>query len=162
MTTMPAPEVGSDVRAEVRKAAKLRRRRDLDDLDYRRTLRKLRSAVERQGGYVQRSVAQELGISQPALSKALRSTESVEEPREGFSGASPYEICQRYDSELIDREQLIDELTRWSYGAQGSTDGYDSLIVDEPGSWTDVELALDHGLIDAETYDYILDQISDA
>ncbi|TLP94499.1 hypothetical protein FEF26_11930 [Nesterenkonia salmonea] len=83
-----------------------------------------------------------MGISQPALSKALKATETVPEPREGFSGASPYEICARYDAGFIDRDQLVDELTRWSYGAQGGTDGYDSLIVDQPGSWTHVELAL--------------------
>lgn len=156
MTAAPGP--GADVRAVVQRAAKLRRRRDLHDLDYRRALRKVRAVVQREG-YAQRSVADNLGISQPALSKALRSAEQVQEPREGFSGASPYEICERYYVEFIDREQLIDELTRWSYGEQGGTDGYDSLIVDELGSWSDVELAFHHNLIDKSIYKEVFNQV---
>jgi hypothetical protein len=157
VTTVPAHEVAAhDV---VQRAAKLRRRRDLDDLDYRRALREVRLVAQREG-YAQRSVADGLGISQPALSKALRSTETVAEPREGFSGASPYEICERYDAGFIERDQLIDELTRWSYGEQGSTDGYDSLIVDESGSWTDVELAFGHDLIDKSIYEEVFNQLT--
>ena len=154
MTAAPGP--GADVRAVVQRAAKLRRRRDLHDLDYRRALRKVRAVVQREG-YAQRSVADNLGISQPALSKALRSAEQVQEPREGFSGASPYEICERYHVEFIDREQLIDELLRWPYAKRGKTDGFDGLAIDPPGAWGDVTKALDDGLIDGETYDQILD-----
>lgn len=79
-----------------------------------------------------------------------------------FSGASPYEICQQYAAGALTRGEVRDELVRWPYGAQGSTagDGVDDLIVDEPGSWTDVEIALGHGLIDASLYDEVLDAVS--
>lgn len=156
MTTASARK--TTVKAAVERAAKRRRRRDLEDLDYRRALREVRLVTQREG-YAQRAVADALGISQPALSKALRSTEAVPEPPEGFSGASPYEICERYDAGFIQRDQLIDELTRWNYGAQGSTDGYDSLMVDDPGSWTDVEMAFRRDLIDRGIYEEVFNQL---
>lgn len=145
MMTIAVPE-------EVRQAARLRRRRDIDDIDYRRALRTIREK-----GYSQQSVADALGISQPALSQQLRGLDAVEPPREGFSGATPLEVCQRYAAGFIDRDQLIDELTRWPYAKRGKTDGFDGLAVDPPGTWGDVTKALRDGLIDAETYDQVLD-----
>lgn len=53
---------------------------------------------------------------------------------EGFSGATPYGLCQRYAAGVIDRAQLVDELIRFPYVKGGETDGCDSLIVDEPGT----------------------------
>lgn len=141
---------------EVQKAARLRRRREIDEIDYRRALRTIREK-----GYPQRVVADALGISQPALSQQLRGLDAVEPPRHGFSGATPLEVCQRYAAGFIGRDQLIDELTRWPYAKQGQTDGFDGLAVDPPGTWADVRKALRDGLIDAEAYDKVLDYFNE-
>ncbi|NTW39882.1 MAG: hypothetical protein HGA44_08315 [Cellulomonadaceae bacterium] len=140
----------TEIPAEARPAVRLRRRREIDELDYRRELRRL---TER--GYSQREVARWLGISQPALSSALRTAARVEMPATGFSGASPLEICQRYAAGLIERAQLVDELTRWTYARRDRTDGYDSLAVDQEGTWADVEFAAGTGLIEDEVYDEV-------
>lgn len=64
---------------------------------------------------------------------------------DGFSGATPAEICQRYAAGFIDRAHLVDELTRFPYVKGGQTDGYDSLIVDPPGTWSEVSAAVRRG-----------------
>lgn len=74
---------------------------------------------------------------------------------DGSSGATPYEICQRYAAGVIDRMQLIDELTRFPYVKDGETDGYDSLIVDEPGTWSEVGDAVRRGLIEEDIYEEV-------
>lgn len=158
MTTVPAPEPG--VKEIVQSTAKLRRRRDLVNLDYRRQLRRL-ALLAQSDKYPQRVIALELGISQPALSKALSQTEEVSELPEGFHGASPYEICERYEAGEINRDRLIDELIRWPYAKRGKTDGFDGLTVDPPGTWGDVTKALRDGLIDAEAYDRVLDAFNE-
>lgn len=140
----------TEVPAEARPAVRLRRRREIDELDYRRELRRL---TER--GYSQRQVAGWLGISQPALSSALRTAARVAMPAAGFSGASPLEICQRYAAGLIERALLVDELTRWVYAPRDHTDGDDPLTVDREGTWADVEFAAGTGLIEDEVYDEV-------
>ena len=74
---------------------------------------------------------------------------------DGFSGATPYEICERYAVGEIDRDRLIDELTRFPYVPGGTTDGYDSLIVDPPGTWSEVSDAECGGLIDEQVYEEV-------
>lgn len=74
---------------------------------------------------------------------------------ESFSGATPYEICERYVVSEIDRDRLIDQLTRFPYVPGGTTDGYDSLIVDPPGTWSEVSDAEHRGLIDEQVYDTV-------
>lgn len=74
---------------------------------------------------------------------------------EGFSGATPYEICERYAVDKIDRNRLIDELTRFPYAPGGTTDGYDSLIVDPPGTWSEVSDARRRALIDEQVYETV-------
>jgi hypothetical protein len=86
---------------------------------------------------------------------ALRTAAKVAMPLEGFSGATPYEICQRYAGGLIDRGQLVDELTRFPYVPGGQTDGYDSLVVDPPGTWSEVADAVDAGLIEDDVYEEV-------
>lgn len=51
--------------------------------------------------------------------------------KEGFSGADPYEIIQRYVIGELDRAQLLDELGRWEYTPEvyGEWEGY------FPGDW---------------------------
>lgn len=121
-------------------------------IDYRRELRKLLDA-----GYTQTAVARALRISQPAVSKAAKTLDSTPEPAPGFSGATPYEMCQRYGAGLIDREQLIDELSRWEYTPIPQGEWYEDVLVDPgPGSWLEVQHAADEGMIDGETYDEAL------
>lgn len=76
-------------------------------------------------------------------------------PLDGFSGSTPYEICERFAAGLIDESQILDELVRYPYVPDGSTDGYDSLIVDPPGTWSEVVSATWHGLIDERVYEAV-------
>lgn len=46
---------------------------------------------------------------------------------DGFSGATPYEVCERYAVGEIDRDMPIDEFTNYLYVPGGTTDGYDPL-----------------------------------
>lgn len=81
-------------------------------------------------------------------------TESV------FSGATPYEIAQRYDSGAITRDQVIDELSRWQYRSVEYTDGpLDwNAGADTDGTWEEVARALSDGLLEPETYDAVIDR----
>lgn len=142
-----------EVPVEARAAVRARRRKEIDELDYRRELRRLR-----EHGYSQRDISKWLGIAQPSVLSALRTAAKVAMPLEGFSGATPYEICQRYAAGFIDRENLVDELTRFPYVKGGQTDGYDSLIVDPAGTWSEVEDAAHRGLIEDDVYEEVFDR----
>ena len=98
-------------------------------------------------------------MTQPSISSALRSAARVAEPREDSSGASPYEIAQRYSAGEMTREQTIDELSRWQYVPAPRTDGYDWLTDDPDGTWDEVRRALSDGLLDAEMYTAVQDRI---
>lgn len=143
----------ADVPAEARAAMLARRRKEMDELDYRRALRRLD-----QHGYSQREIAKWLGIAQPSVLSALRTAAKVPMPLHGFSGAAPYEICQRYAAGFIDRVTLVDELTRFPYVKGGQTDGYDSLIVDPVGTWSEVSDARRHGLIEDDVYEEVFNR----
>lgn len=142
-----------EVPAEARAAVRARRRKEIDELDYRRELRRLKER-----GYSQRDIAKWLGIAQPSVLSVLRTADKVTMPLEGFSGATPYEICQRYAAGFIDRVQLIDELTRFPYVKGDQTDGYDSLIVDPPGTWSEVADAERRGLIEDDVYEEVFNR----
>ena len=143
-----------DIPPEARPAVRLRQRREIDEIDYRRELLLLVGK-----GYTQRQVAHWLGIAQPTLSSVLQTAKTTPMPRVGFSGASPKEICQRYAAGLLERSQLVDELTRWEYTQSAVTDGYDSLLVDQPGSFDEVIAAMHTGLIEADVYGELLDKL---
>lgn len=143
----------AEVPAEARAAVLARRRKEMDELDYRRELRRLV-----QHGYSQREIAKWLGIAQPSVLSALRTAAKVAMPLEGFSGATPYEICQRYAAGFIDRAKLVDELTRFPYVKGGKTDGYDSLIVDPAGTWSEVGDAARRGLIEDDVYEEVFNR----
>lgn len=128
-------------------AVRARYRREVAELDYQRRLREVVAA-----GFSQRQIAARLGITQPSVLSALRTAERVSMPVEGFSGATAEEICRRYAAGLLDRERLMDELTRFPYALPGRTDGYDGLLVDPPGAWSEVEDAARRGLIEDDVY----------
>ncbi|MGB3055471.1 MAG: hypothetical protein WBB52_11515 [Acidimicrobiales bacterium] len=120
------------------------------DLDYQREL--LRA---REGGASQRDMAKVLGMSQPSVKSALDTAAKVSMPLSGFAGASPGEICQRFAAGLIDRERLVDELTRFPYVQGDRTDGYDTLLVDPSGTWAEVSNAVRRGLIPDDVYEEV-------
>lgn len=143
----------AEVPAEARAAMRARRRKEIDELDYRRELRRLEER-----GYTQTQISKWLGIAQPSVLSALRTAAKVTMPLEGFSGATPFEICQRYAGGIIDRAQLVDELTRFPYVEGGHTDGYDSLIVDPAGTWSEVSDARRRGLIENDVYEEVFNR----
>ncbi|PKI92953.1 hypothetical protein CW368_01245 [Actinomycetales bacterium SN12] len=69
-----------------------------------------------------------------------------------FSSSTPYGICEYFAAGSISREQLIDELVRFPYVPGGTTDGYDSLLVDPSGTWSEVADAARRGVIDDAVY----------
>lgn len=135
-----------DVRAVVR----LRHRQVVDRLDELRIVRRLADTM------TQTEIAQVLMISQPAVNKKLRAAARVADLPDGFSGASPYEIAERYVAGQIDRDRLINELARWPYAPTPKTDGFDWLVEDGAGTFEEVGRALDDGLLDDDTYDAVL------
>lgn len=133
---------------ELRRAVKSKHLMEVAKLDYRRSIKHLE-----QQGRSQVEVARALGLAQPTLSSALKVARKVPEIAQGFSGAGPYEICQRYAVGQIDRERLVDELTRWEYTPIPQPEWLDDIVPSPgPGSWREVEKAVEDSLIDDEIY----------
>lgn len=143
-----------DMPPEAKPAVRARQRREIDEIDYRREV-----LILMEKGYTQRQVSRWLGIAQPTLSSVLKTAKTTPMPRDGFSGASPMEICQRYAAGRIDRAKLINELTRWEYTTAAVTDGFDSLMVNQPGSFDEVIAAVHAGLIESEVYGEVLQKL---
>ncbi|MBF4587983.1 hypothetical protein [Curtobacterium sp. VKM Ac-2887] len=110
----------------------------------------------RAGGLSQTAIALELGISQARVSQIA--TKGAADLPDGFSGASPTEIAQRYAVGEITRDQAVDELGRWPYAESHRPSEYDDAWEPGPGTWADVEDAHRHGLISDEMYDEALDR----
>lgn len=133
-----------------REARLLRRRSELDRLTYRRKVAELAPLGS------QREIARALGIAQPNVSKTLKVAASAPPLVDGFSGADPYEIAERFSVGELTLFELVDELLRWDYLPTQHTNGYDDLLFSVPGSWDDVNRARSEGLIDGATYDFLL------
>lgn len=146
-TAHPAPPNGHPdplVRAKVR--------RDLADLDYRREV------AAAAGVRKQVEIARATGTTQGNVSHLLskRPAPVLDE----FHGATPYELCQRHAAGQISDDELVKELSRWPYRAADTrTNGYDTLLVPVSGSFDDVDLALDQGLIPDEIYGRIYEAL---
>jgi len=141
----------------IARARQLRARQEVDHRDELRTIRELADL-----GMTQRLIAEALCVTQQAVSYALKCP--TPQPAQGFSGASPTEICQRYAAGLLSREptlsrdDAIDELSRWDYTPLVYSDGYD--WNGQSGSFiAEVVPACDNGLIDEDMYQAILDRI---
>lgn len=146
--------VPTQVPQKAQDARRLRYRKDLAVLDFRRTLAEL--AEE----YTQSQVAEWVGLTQPTVSSVVKTARKTPAVLPGFSGATPQEICERYAAGLIERDQLVRELSAFPYEARGHTDGYDSLIVDPPGTWAEVEAALHAGLIGEDVYAEVFEHLT--
>lgn len=146
---------GTRLQEVAAKAVKARHLRDVSELDYVRLV-----VVMVESGMSQTKIAKLVGVTQPTISKLLHRSASVPMAREGFSGADPFEICERYAADLITRDQLVDELTRWDYTPRQTTaNELDDLVVHTPGSTADLERALRRGLIDDDLFDEVADRL---
>ncbi|WP_435080231.1 hypothetical protein [Clavibacter michiganensis] len=137
-----------DVPEEVAPAASALLRFRLAELDYLREVRRLLDA-----GRPEEELARELRVFRPEDLARLRAAREVSLPLEGFSGALPMEICERYAAGMLEREQLVDELARYPYVPRALPDGYDDLVVNPPGTFADVAEAADLGLIEDDVYE---------
>jgi hypothetical protein len=142
-----------DVPAEVRSAERALRVLRLVELDYLREVRRLLDF-----GYDEVKLVQDLAVFQPADLDRIAAAREVPVPVEGFSGATPYEICERHSVGMLDRDRLVDELVRFPYVPMDEPDGYDNLVVNPPGTWMEVERASRNGLIDMDVYREVFDR----
>jgi len=143
--TGPEPEV-------IGRARRLRVRAHLAQLDYLRAL-----LVAADEGYSHGEVARRLGLSQPAVSKAIKRAAASPPVLEGFSGSRPYEIAERFAVGDINRETAVAELAAWPYAPGDPGDGVDWMTY-EPGEFEEVTQALRDGLLDDATYSAIQDR----
>lgn len=134
----------------------MRLRIDLGNIDYARELHRLTGL-----GASQHDLASALLISQSGLAAALTAAHQVLPTRPGFSGASPYELCQRFAAGRLSRAQLLDELTRWDYtvAAPHTVDTFDDPRVECQGTIDDIDQAFDDDLINDAIYNQVLDAV---
>lgn len=144
------------VKQGAKTARAFRARMAVSQLDYRRSLVSMT-----RDGFLQQDIAAAVGITQPTLSKAIKIAQAAPTVREGFSGASVLEICQRYTAGELSQERVIDELSRWEYAPQASQSVgfFDDFVTTTPGSVEELTSALNDGFLDDETYDLILDRL---
>jgi len=116
-----------------------RARQAMARLDYFRGVRGL------SGQATQAELARVLGVSQPAISRALKASSTLPRILEGFHGADPSEIIARFAAGDKTREQ-VDELTRWPYEPTDKLHGpLDDVASFVPGSLDDLARAMSAG-----------------
>lgn len=118
----------------------------LADLDFLRLIAQIDTTTDR------RRTARQLVMSEPELDDRIRQAATIAPIAEGFSGAGPLEIAKRYTADLLSRDEVIDELSRWEFATRPQTDGIDWLTVDVPGSVEELEEAESAGYIDMSIY----------
>lgn len=101
----------------IQAARRARVAEELAHIDYLRAVREGVRAMN------QTQVAEELGISQPAVSQTLKTARSLDEIRPGFSGADCEEIIKRHIAGHITKPALIRELKQWVVSGIDSPDG---------------------------------------
>ena len=142
-----------DVPAEVRPAERALRVLRLVELDYLREVRRLLDA-----GYAEAKLMQDLAVFEPADRDRIAAAREVRVAVDGFSGATPYEICERYSVGMLDRDRLVEELVGFPYVPMDEPDGYDNLVVNPQGTWMEVERASRNGIIDMDVYREVFDR----
>ena len=147
-TTSSAPLDNSPDAAPLSAVRRLRHRHIVDRLDYLRGLRRLA------GRMTQSDLAKALGLTQPSISSALKSAAKIADPPPGFSGASVYEIAQRFTAGELHRDELIDQLSRWP--AAGDEAGGPRPVDSDAELLEEMGRALRDGLLDDPTYHAVL------
>ena len=136
---------GQDV---LRAALLARTRIELANMDYRRIVKRLSAE-----GWTQALIAQAMGVSQPTIAQMLRRARDLSDVVEGFAGAGPMEICQRYAVGELSYGEVVGQLARWDYAPVEYPVLGDDLAAEAEGGWGEVEVACDHGLIADELVD---------
>ena len=126
---------------------------ELAKLEYQRVLKAESRTL------TQTEIASAVRVSQPTISEALKVAVKVDEPREGFSSGSLYEMFLRYTAKKLTKARLIDELSKWDYDKPCLADSLDGLLVDKSNTFREVEDALIKGLIGADVYDAVLSNL---
>lgn len=127
----------------------------VEDLASRDVLRAVRSAADL--GALQREIAAALRVSQPAVVKMLqRQPADAPSIPAGHSGATPYEVAERYAAGQVSREQMRAELGAWHYAPRQAPD-IDEAGVPDLTTVDALDEALRRGLIDEDDYDAIAD-----
>ncbi|WP_050668103.1 hypothetical protein [Luteipulveratus halotolerans] len=112
------------------------------------------------GSVAQVKVAELLGVSAPAVNQRLKTARGVAPVREGFSGARPLEIAQRYAAGDIDREQMLDELSSWPYPPrEPDPDVVEWNVAGFGDDWSDLGTATRRGYITYDDYGVIFDRV---
>jgi hypothetical protein len=120
-----------------------RARMELAAIDFKRTIQDAAVHVR------QNTIAEWAGLSKPRVSQIVNRTPR---PRNGFSGASPTEVAQRYAAGEISAQQTVDELSRWTYNPMPASDPFDETWQPGEGTWFDVETAWFARLITDEMF----------
>ncbi|MDO5645783.1 MAG: hypothetical protein Q4G21_08885 [Dermabacter sp.] len=140
--------------AELQSLARARARQRLGDVDYKRAL-----VTAANAGTTQKQLARIVQVTQSSISQTLRSAAAVAFPAPGFSGASAFEICERFASGEISRDELKRQLVAWDFVPFPElSDMFDDGPPLPPGTWAEVEDALECGYLTPELYDEILDE----
>ena len=120
-------------------------RSQVAELDYLRTLRKMAQTMTVD------EIAHRLpGVSRAELVKEIAQAHKLAPVPQGFSGASPFELCQRYAIGELTETQLIEQLSRWEYAKLPAT-GVPT-IASVPGSVQDLDRARRRRLISSRLY----------
>jgi hypothetical protein len=145
-------ETAFDVAPELDEVRRLTLSSRLEELDRDRLIQSLARAR-----VTQAQIAVAALVSQPRVSQITRLRLAV--VPEGYSGASPYEIAERYAAGLIDEETLVAELVRWPYADERPVEDVADIWSPGAGTFNDVERAFMDRLITAEQYDAVVDRL---
>ncbi|MDE9366556.1 hypothetical protein PZ938_13165 [Luteipulveratus sp. YIM 133132] len=131
--------------------------RALEDVARLDTQRAMLAAIA--AGVRQQTLADTLGVSQGAVSQRLKVARDAAPVPEGFVGASPREIAQRYAVRMIDRPTMLQQLADWPYPPRDHSRANEEWnYVADAHPWDDVTDARRRGWITDEDYDAILDR----
>lgn len=120
-------------------------RAQVTELDYLRTLRTMAQTMTVD------EIAHRLpGTNTSELANELAQAHQLEPVPPGFSGASPFELCQRYAIGELTEPELIQQLSRWEYAKLPAT-GVPT-IASVPGSVQDLDRARRRRLISSCLY----------
>ena len=155
LQTPEAVSVLDEREAALERVRETRQGTELALLEQRRALRQAEEV-----GVSQTTLAAAVGVSQPAVAKALKFARKVRDIPAGFSGADPYEIAQRYAAGEIDRARVVDELSRWTYVSEPPVDPLEDYAPQVPGSSQDLSRAYHRDLIDRSIMEEVLPRIS--